>query len=161
MLPSIRTVASCLAVLALLVLAPPPTHAQTAKVFTVDDTGDDPDVDDGDGTCATAGGVCTLRAAIQQANASTNTDGPDRIEFDLNTSQVINPSSPLPEITDPVVIDGTTASAGSLPRLRLDGCASCGDGLVISAGDSEVRGLQIVRFAGHGIVLTGGGNNVV
>ncbi len=37
--------------------------------FTATPAGDDVDVNPGDGTCASAGGVCTLRAAVQEANA--------------------------------------------------------------------------------------------
>ncbi|MBK8019878.1 MAG: hypothetical protein IPK19_00305 [Chloroflexi bacterium] len=40
-----------------------------AASFTVDDAGDASDDDTGDGLCETAGSVCTLRAAIEQANA--------------------------------------------------------------------------------------------
>ena len=35
----------------------------------VDSTADEPDAEPGDGDCATAGGACTLRAAVQEANA--------------------------------------------------------------------------------------------
>jgi len=38
-------------------------------VFTVDSTADVVDATPGDGVCATGGSVCTLRAAIQEANA--------------------------------------------------------------------------------------------
>jgi CSLREA domain-containing protein len=37
--------------------------------YTVDSTLDTPDADTGNGICATAGGQCTLRAAIMQANS--------------------------------------------------------------------------------------------
>ena len=40
-----------------------------AAVFTVDDTGEIGDADTGNGVCATVGGTCTLRAALEQANA--------------------------------------------------------------------------------------------
>jgi CSLREA domain-containing protein len=45
-----------------------------AKTFTVNSTDDAVDEDFGDGSCATAGGECTLRAAIQQANALAGAD---------------------------------------------------------------------------------------
>lgn len=47
-----------------------------AATFTVDDTGDTRDDDPADGVCADAEGACTLRAAVDQANAL---DGPDTI----------------------------------------------------------------------------------
>src|SRR5512139_933240 len=42
--------------------------------FPVDSTADDVDAAPGDGLCATAGGACTLRAAIQEANAKAGDD---------------------------------------------------------------------------------------
>jgi CSLREA domain-containing protein len=55
-------------------------HLVTARVvaapitFTVNSPADVPDVTPGDGICATSGGTCTLRAAIQEANAHAGTD---------------------------------------------------------------------------------------
>ncbi len=45
-----------------------------AAGFTVDSTADASDANPGDGTCATAGGACTLRAAIEEANALAGSD---------------------------------------------------------------------------------------
>jgi CSLREA domain-containing protein len=78
-----------------------------AANFTVDSNAHTPDANPGDGVCADAGGLCTLRAAIQEANALA---GADTINFDpvffavqriilLNTSYVI---------TDSVTINGTS-----------------------------------------------------
>ena len=128
--------------------------------------------DPGDGICDTA--ECTLREAIDLANVGA---GLDTITFDIigAGSHVISPISPLPTITDPVVIDGYTqpgASPNTNPpgqglntslQVVLDG-SSAGPvfgGLHISANDSVIRGLAIHSFDGHGIVLTGGTNTVV
>jgi hypothetical protein len=46
----------------------------SAKTFTVNDTAADSDVSPGDGICATAGGNCTLRAAVTEANALPGAD---------------------------------------------------------------------------------------
>ena len=54
-----------------LALAPASGFAAT---FVVDDTTDAVDVAAGDGTCATAAGSCTLRAAIQETNALAGSD---------------------------------------------------------------------------------------
>src|SRR5436189_1177281 len=43
--------------------------------FTVDSTADAVDAMPGDGACATLGGRCTLRAAVQEANARPGADG--------------------------------------------------------------------------------------
>ena len=45
------------------------TKKSASLTFIVDDTGDVVDAIPGNGACATAGGACTLRAAIQEANA--------------------------------------------------------------------------------------------
>lgn len=45
-----------------------------AATFTVNSTTDVVDANPGDGVCATAGAVCTLRAAIQEANALAGDD---------------------------------------------------------------------------------------
>ena len=45
-----------------------------AMDFVVDSTADAPDATPGNGVCATAAGVCTLRAAITEANRNP---GPD------------------------------------------------------------------------------------
>jgi CSLREA domain-containing protein len=48
--------------------------AANAASFTVDGTADAVDASPGNGTCATAGGACTLRAALQEANALAGAD---------------------------------------------------------------------------------------
>jgi len=80
-----RPTATCRRALGLLVLAlVAPAYGVT---FTVDDISDAVDVVPGDGTCQTATGVCTIRAAIQEANALP---GADRIEcMDKLTGTVV------------------------------------------------------------------------
>jgi len=60
------------AALALAVAGPP--FAAQAATFVVNSTADAVDAAPGDGSCATAGAVCTLRAAIQEANALAGGD---------------------------------------------------------------------------------------
>ena len=111
--------------------------------------------DPGDGTCDD---TCTLRDAILAANANP---GLDTISFGLPAlgDHTITPTSALPTITDAVVIDATT-QAGS--RIELNGSSSGGgNGLVVGAGSSTVRGLVINRFGGNGIVLQTSGGNVI
>jgi CSLREA domain-containing protein len=61
----------CMVLLAALLVSPMPTSAAD---FTVDTTADALDAVPGDGTCATASGGCTLRAAIQETNALPGAD---------------------------------------------------------------------------------------
>jgi streptogramin lyase len=108
-------------------------------------------------------GAGSLRQAILNANANLGTD---TITFQVPGSgiHVIQPASPLPQITDPLVIDGTSQPgyAGS-PLIQLDGtnAGSGSNGLVIVSGNSTVQGLDLSNFNGNGIVLQGGSNNVV
>ena len=45
--------------------------ARATQLFTVDSALDEPDIDVGDGICRSAGGACTLRAAVMEANAQS------------------------------------------------------------------------------------------
>ncbi|MEW5985478.1 MAG: choice-of-anchor Q domain-containing protein [Chloroflexota bacterium] len=49
--------------------APAATAGATTTVITVNSTADEADANPGDGLCYTLGGSCTLRAAVQEANA--------------------------------------------------------------------------------------------
>ncbi|MFQ5627274.1 MAG: hypothetical protein ACE5I1_00825 [bacterium] len=124
-----------------------------ANTFTVTNTND--------------GGAGSLRQAIIDAN---NNPGKDTIVFDISGTgpYTIQPTSPLPDITDPVVIDGLSQSGASCkkwpPRLmiELDGSLTGGgSGLAIIGGRSTVKGLVINRFAGSAIEINSNGNNAV
>ncbi len=86
--------------------------AAVAVQYTVDSTLDEPDANPGTGGCLTAGNKCTLRAAIQESNASTLVV--DEIHFDIafngQLADTITLGSLLPPITNPVEIN-----AGSCP----------------------------------------------
>src|SRR5262249_21651547 len=115
----------------------------------------------GDGVCAGPSG-CTLRAAIEEANAHA---GLDTIAFGLGGGpHRIDVLSALPAITDPVVIDGSTQPGyGGTPIAEVDGAGARSevDGLVITGGGSTVRGLVINGFSGNGVTLRGGSGNVL
>lgn len=117
-------------------------------------------------------GPGSLRQAISAANGSP---GLDTITFNVPGigPQTIQPLSPLPPITDPVVIDGYTqpgASPNSVSpgdnavlMIVLDGTNAGSDacGLNITAGGSTVLGLVVNRFGSHGVLLNGAGSNVL
>jgi len=50
------------------------TAGAGAATFTVNSIADEPDIDQGDGVCLTISSTCTLRAAIMQANFTTDSD---------------------------------------------------------------------------------------
>jgi CSLREA domain-containing protein len=130
--------------------------AMIGATFTVTSAND---VDDG--TCSAA--HCSLREAIIAANATPQLD---LIHFNIAPAgaKTISPTSFLPFLTSPVVIDGTTQPGFvGTPIIELNG-ASAGalqSGLVITGGNSTVRGLVINRFQGNGIILRSGGSNTV
>ncbi|MGO9924331.1 MAG: FG-GAP-like repeat-containing protein, partial [Isosphaeraceae bacterium] len=105
-------------------------------------------------------GPGSLRQAILDSNAATGKS--DVIDFAIAGGgvQKIAPLSPLPTITSPVLIDGTSQPdyAGT-PLIELNGShAGGGDGLTISAAGVTVCGLDVDRFSqGAGIHLTGVG----
>jgi parallel beta-helix repeat protein len=104
-------------------------------------------------------GPGSLRQAMLNANAHA---GRDTITFTV--SGTINLTSSLPTITDPVVIDGTTAPGyAGQPLIELNGAGAGAnaDGLLITAGDSVVKGLVINRFGGNGIELQANGDDVI
>jgi CSLREA domain-containing protein len=141
-------------------LVPAPNRPAVAdtgpQTFNVDSAGDQPDASVGDGVCAvdqSVGGGCTLRAAIQEANFTTDKD---TITFSVPK---IAPTSSLPPITEPVIIDGGTASA-----TELTGSADPGEpfgGLILQGSGSTVENLTINDFAAIGLLLAGNGSNTV
>jgi CSLREA domain-containing protein len=73
----------------------------SAANFNVNSLADTPDASLTDGVCADAGGACTLRAAIQQANA----DPPGDV-IALSVNGTINLTGALPDISNSMTING-------------------------------------------------------
>jgi titin len=117
-------------------------------VFTVSNTNDS--------------GAGSLRQAILSANA---TPGSNTINFSIGSGgQAIFPTSQLPFLTNPVVLDATTQPGFSgTPLIDLSGlfAGPNANGLVLSAGNSTVKGLTVSVFSGSGIVLFGSGGDVI
>ncbi len=131
----------------------------SAATFVVDSNGDAADASPGDGTCATAAGVCTLRAAIQEHNAL---GGADAIHFNLSPLQAIRPATALPPLFSHVVLDGTTQPGfAGTPVVVLDGVNSSGGGEtgLMAEGNCVIRGLVIVNWE-TGIYLPSAGGFV-
>jgi hypothetical protein len=108
-------------------------------------------------------GPGSLRQAILDANVNP---GIDTIAFNVGGGgvQTIQPTSALPIIADPVLMDGTTQPGfAGTPLIELDGAgAGVGaNGLTIIAGSSTAKGLVIHSFGGNGIaLLVNGGNQI-
>jgi CSLREA domain-containing protein len=115
--------------------------AAVPPTFVVNSTADDEDLNPGDAICATAGGVCTLRAAIVEANLHT---GPDTIGFNIpgggvQTIQLLSTPPTLNDLSGGTTIDGYTQPE-SHPNT---------DEVVSNAAITvEVRGKGEAQFAG-------------
>ena len=106
----IRLISLAITLIVVLALAPAAVAAPTT--YTVDSTGNGADFTPGDGLCAATGG-CTLRAAIEESNASSG-GVPHRINFFVN--QISIPPGGLPAITrDGTFIDGCDVDPESSP----------------------------------------------
>ncbi len=89
------------------------------SLLTVNNLGDAEDAVSGDGACATSGGVCTLRAAIQEANAIPACT-PLTINFSV--TGVINLATKLPFLSHPnLTINGPGASQLTVRRSTVGG----------------------------------------
>lgn len=104
-------------------------------------------------TTANDTGAGSLRDALTRSN---NTAGVDTIAFNLPAGQrVIRPATPLPEMWDPALLDGTTQPgyAGS-PLIQIDG-ANAGSGATGLKlwGASTVKGLAVTNFSSDGVAL--------
>ena len=172
--------------LAAVIFAISANSANSATTFVVNDKFDSSDEDLTDNACDVAvliaGDQCTLRAAIEQANA---TSGADTINFNIpddpsisgDEVRTISPISALPNITEQVTINGYSQPGASpntngpglgdnaVLRVELNGSSAGANasGLSITSttsGNSKVRGLVINRFGQYGILLSGQGNVV-
>ncbi|HXI91908.1 MAG TPA: C25 family cysteine peptidase [Blastocatellia bacterium] len=129
----------------------------SAITFTVTTT-----ADNGSNASPTAG---SLRKAILDSNGGLFVD---TISFAIPGGGVhtITPPTPLPAITDPVLINGWSQGGAGYtgpPLIEISG-ASAGagaTGLTITAGSCTVQGLVINRFSDNGILLQFNGANTI
>jgi CSLREA domain-containing protein len=141
-------------------LAGPRSQVLAAPVgtFTVDsmlDTAPADDANPGNGSCLTSGGTCTLRAAIQEANASI---GANTIIFAPGVSAIFVQSA-LPILNDTT---GGTKIDGRTDYVNIAGtlAGATTDGFTINSNNNKLQALDIVDFGGNGIVINGD-NNVI
>jgi len=97
-------------------------------------------------------GPGSLRQAILDANANP---GSDTINFNIaGPSPKIQPLLGLPDIIDPVVIDGSTQPGFSgAPIVELNGSLSAVRGLFVNAPGSTIRSLVINGFSTGAIII--------
>lgn len=134
-----------------------------AAGFIVDTSADDlwaHDANPGDGLCADQLGSCTLRAAIEEANALP---GHDTVTFSSPMTITISPDEgQLPTITGQLDIDasGVWDLIHDKPGVILNGGGQNFSGLVLMADSCHVYGLYIRNFNFNGISVRSGYNNI-
>jgi len=128
------------------------------KTYVVNTT-----ADTDDGNCTASAGGCTLREAINAANAHA---GGDTIGFAIPGAavRVIAPTSALPAITEAVTINGYTQQ-GAAPNtlvegdnanilIQLDGNNSDAPAaLAVCANNTALRGLSITHWPAYAMLL--------
>ncbi|TVQ37355.1 MAG: hypothetical protein EA370_06985 [Wenzhouxiangella sp.] len=142
------------------------TSAHAQITFFVDSLADDPLQVEGDNLCVTDNNECTFRAALEAANNRSDTvtiEFNPAIPTDVLGRSIIQPSSPLPAISNQVIISGEShpdfSPSDPLPRFLIDGATAGGsalaNGLYLVNGSqgSEVRFLAAYNFTQSGFVL--------
>lgn len=148
-------VLAVLAVLACMLIGSP---AAMAIELTVNSTGDDVDAAPGNESCATAGGECTLRAAVEEGNAvaeSTRIDFDEEV-FEGEAADTILLGSSLPAIAVPAFLNGRSCETEAKvtgPCVGLDGPGG-GTALLVGFEEVEISGLSVTG-AQTGIELEG------
>ncbi len=110
-------------------------------------------------------GEGSLRQAILNANAFA---GPDVISFKITTGtglQTIRLQTALPEVTGPIILDGTTQTGftPATPLIAIDGSlvtTAAVNGLTLQGNDNLIKGVIVQGFTGSGISIEGSNNRI-
>ncbi|MGH8248310.1 MAG: hypothetical protein ACREUU_17970, partial [Gammaproteobacteria bacterium] len=133
-----------------------PDHDVFGSSFTIDSTVDDVDANPGDGSCATAGGECTLRAAVLETNALP---GPDTIglDFATYTLAITGAGEDASATGDLDIADDLTLVGGKIIS-ETTGGALIGPGATIDGGgiDRVLHILGDVTVEISGVVIQNG-----
>jgi uncharacterized repeat protein (TIGR01451 family)/CSLREA domain-containing protein len=154
------------------------TSAQAAT-FTVNSTADEPDAHPGDGVCAsTPSGACTLRAAIQEANAlggantinvpagtyllaAAHTFGPLTISSNITLAGAGSATTTIDanggfSINDPPVVQVQSGATATISGLTLTGAHRIGPAAGGGVANDGTLTLDGVTVTGNGVAGTGG-----
>ncbi|MEM9608233.1 MAG: LamG-like jellyroll fold domain-containing protein [Actinomycetota bacterium] len=146
-----------------------------SEYLLVNSTGDASDASPGDGVCDTGGAnsaaadECTLRAAIEEANASSLSS---TVEFAMPATEAGHSSgiwtialgTELPDVTGAISIDAQSQTGWTQdPIVVLDGSSLGGgdDAFNLTGAGNTVRGFVVRDFPDDGINLIGSGGHTV
>jgi CSLREA domain-containing protein len=129
-----------------------------AQTYIVNSDTDAPDNIPGDGICATFGGNCTLRAAIQEANL-------DGVASIINFASKFQGVHAIPGCSLPNIVENNTTIYGSArwdvaskrPGVEITGGAC--DLLKINSGGNNVYGIFFGGSGSTGVHIFAGSNN--
>ncbi|MCA9872826.1 MAG: right-handed parallel beta-helix repeat-containing protein, partial [Anaerolineales bacterium] len=102
--------------------------------FTVNSSQDQSDTNPGDGVCHTSTNTCTLRAALEEANART---GSDTINFNIRTS-----GGSCPDLVTIYPSTTLTVDAYDNASLTIDGYSQCN----ASANSQWITGNAVIKI---------------
>jgi len=131
-----------------------PARPALAASFVVDSTTDAPDAAPGDGICAAAGGACTLRAAVEEANALS---GPDAIDLPAGTyALTLPPAGEMTgggdlDVTENLTITGDDAEDTIIDGGGLDRVVDIFPGATLGIYRVTIRNGRTFGSAGGGI----------
>ena len=109
------------------------------------------DATPGDGFCVDATGVCTLRAAIEEANSLP---GADTITFASAMTIFLSAAEgAFPDLTESVTIDasGVWNATDGVPGVTINGRGANVNGFTIAALYGKIYGLYITDFGLNGV----------
>jgi CSLREA domain-containing protein len=119
-----------------------------AATFSVDSTADIGDANTGNPACATAGAACTLRAAIDQANASA---GPDVISLPAGTYQLTGAAGDDANSSGDLDIEDAGSASTTITG------AGARSATIVGTGSDRVIELHEGTVSISGVTVTGGG----
>lgn len=123
--------------------------------LVVNATTDASDKTPGDGKCLTTGNVCTLRAALEEANARPPYDGYDTLALPItfnisgNGVKTISPATLLPDVMYPVAINGYTQAGASMNSSAFNQGMNTA---ITVAVDADPNGSAIAFHNGNNVV---------
>ncbi|MBN2149617.1 MAG: right-handed parallel beta-helix repeat-containing protein [Anaerolineales bacterium] len=133
--------------------------AQPGTTYIVDESADDDkahDTNPGDGDCVDGLDACTLRAAIEEANAHA---GADTITFSQPMTITLSAAEgKLAMIVGTLTIDASLDDEHA--GVVLDGGGVIADGLWLAADNCQVFGMYITNFTGSAILITSAYNTI-
>ncbi len=120
--------------------------APAGLTFVVNSSADVDDANPGDGVCATAGGVCTLRAAVQEANAHP---GADTIQLQADTTYFPTQAEGTGvDAADLVISDSLTLLGAGPDSTIIDGSGVVGQRVMDITGTVVISGITIAHGSG-------------